>query len=340
LIKAGKTLVLLNIEGQGIVNRMWVTFDDRSPEMLRSLKIEMFWDGQKKPAVSAPLGDFFGVGLGQAVPFENELFANPEGRSFNFFIPMPFKTGARIQITNESNKDLNLIFFDINYQRLTSWDDSYLYFHTYWSRDTATTLGKDFEILPKVEGKGRFLGTNIGVNSNPDYKDYWFGEGEVKMYLNGDTDYASLVGTGTEDYIGTAWGQGEFSTRYTGCLTSKNYQWTFYRYHIPDPIYFKTDLKVVIQQMGGAMKEQVIEMLDNGVELLPVTIAAGGGLVHIYHEDGKVDLKNPELPDGWTNYYRSDDVSATSYFYLDKPVSKLPAIQSVDIRAVALKKAE
>ena len=109
-IEAGATHTLLDIQGQGIINRMWFTINDRSLPMLRSLKIEMFWDNSNKPAVSVPLADFYGMGQGM-VKFENEFFASPEGRSFNCFIPMPFKKAAKIVITNESDKRLNSIFF-------------------------------------------------------------------------------------------------------------------------------------------------------------------------------------------------------------------------------------
>src|SRR5688572_16413845 len=111
-IEAGATHTLLDIQRQGIINRMWFTINDRSLPMLRSLKIEMFWDNAIKPAVSVPLADFYGMGQGM-VKFENEFFASPEGRSFNCIIPMPFKKAAKITITNESDKRLNNIFFDV-----------------------------------------------------------------------------------------------------------------------------------------------------------------------------------------------------------------------------------
>ena len=122
----------------------------RSPEMLRSLKLEMFWDDADKPAVSVPFGDFFGMGLGKTSSYHNVFFANPEGKSFQCFIPMPFKKAARIQITNESGKRLSHIFFDINFEKITTWNNNYLYLHSCWNRDTATTLAKDFELLPVV----------------------------------------------------------------------------------------------------------------------------------------------------------------------------------------------
>ncbi|MEO5682470.1 MAG: glycoside hydrolase family 172 protein [Chitinophagaceae bacterium] len=339
-LNAGETRVLLNGTGPGIINRMWFTINDRSPEMLRSLKLEIFWDDSKSPAVSVPFGDFFGMGLGKTASFNNVFFANPEGRSFQCFIQMPFKKGVRIQLTNESHKRLSHVFFDINFEKITTWKSSYLYFHSYWNRDTATTLGKDFELLPKITGKGRFLGVNIGINSNPVYKDYWWGEGEVKMYLDGDNKFPTLAGTGAEDYIGTGWGQGLFFNDFAGCLLANKEEagWAFYRYHIPDPIYFKTDCRVTLQQMGGNSKEKVIELQKTGAPMIPVAIDDQTSIVPLYTKDHITQLDAPGLPGGFANFYRSDDVSATAYFYLDTPGSVLPALQPVRIRTTQLKK--
>ncbi len=153
-IAAGASYSLLDIQGTGIINRMWITINDRSPKMLRSLKLEMFWDGETKPAVSVPFGDFFGVGLGKTAA-QNALFSNAEGRSFVCMIPMPFKKAAKIIITNESNETLRIIF-DVDYNLLNNWNDDYLYFHAYWHRDTASELAKDFELPPQVTGKEDF----------------------------------------------------------------------------------------------------------------------------------------------------------------------------------------
>ncbi|MBN9380908.1 MAG: DUF2961 domain-containing protein [Chitinophagaceae bacterium] len=315
-IPKGTSLSLLDIQGQGIIGRIWITINDRSPGMLRGLKLEMFWDNEAKPAVSAPLGDFFGMGLGRMTAFHNVFFADPEGKSFNCLIPMPFKTGARIVVTNESEQDLGSMFFDVDYQLTQRWDRDNLYFHAYWHRDTATILAKDFELLPNVQGRGRFLGSNVGINSHPRYKELWWGEGEVKMYLDGDADFPTLAGTGTEDYIGTGWGQGKFFTDYTGCLIAdgKLRQWGFYRFHVPDPIYFSTGCRVTIQQMGGGPPKEVEELQKAGVPLIIATTS-----------------------EGWDNFFRSDDVSATAYFYLDKPSDGLPGLQSVAMRAYNLK---
>lgn len=332
-IPAGATVTLLDAEGSGVINRIWLTINDRSPEMLRSLHLQMFWDGNDKPAVSVPLGDFFGIGLGRKVAFESALFSDPEGRSFNSFVPMPFKEGAKITITNESEKDLDALFFDVNMVEKVHSEDI-LYFHAYWQRDLNTELGEDFKILPKISGTGRFLGTNVGIFTNEAYKKSWWGEGEVKIYIDGDTDFPSLVGTGTEDYIGTAWGQGTFNHQYQGSLIAddEKHEQAFYRYHIPDPVYFQNDIEVTIQQIGGWGTDKVKEVVEEGASLIPITVASESGFLKLLEMENPPKIEDEDFPKGWTNFYRSDDVSATAYFYLDKPSSSLPAIQPVSIR--------
>lgn len=326
-LKAGAQVTLLDYTGSGIIHRIWLTVADRSPEMLRSLKLEMFWDGASKPAVSVPLGDFFSISHGRILAFENALFSSPEGRSFNCIIPMPFRKGARIVIANESNKDLSHLFYDIDFTTVAALPKAALYFHCYWSRTPKTMLGKDFEILPNVKGKGRFLGANIGIITNPLYGDSWWGEGEVKVYLDGDQNLPTLVGTGAEDYVGAGWGLGTFIHKYQGCpvADTATRQWSLYRFHIPDPIYFNQNCKVTIQALGGYMRDQVREMDQKGIPLQAVTVDYNGTLIKLLESDA-LTLHSPDLPDGWVNFYREEDYCATAYFYLDKPVNELPTI--------------
>lgn len=336
-LPAGATHRLLDVQGSGVVTRIWLTVADRSPEMLRSLKLEMFWDGADQPAVAVPLGDFFGVGLGRTAKFQHALLASPEGRSFVCTIPMPYRRAARIQLTNESGKALTHLFFDVNFLVTSGVGEDALYFHAHWRRDAATKLGRDFELLPQVNGRGRFLGVNVGVNAHPRYGDTWWGEGEVKLYLDADRKHPTLAGTGTEDYIGTGWGQGEFVTETAGCLIAdeKNRQWAFYRFHIPDPVFFATGCRVTLQQIGGAMKAKVAALQDAGVLLIPVTLDVAGQLRHLYEPGRVMRADDPTLEEGWINFYRSDDVSATAYFYLDAPSAGLPALQPVAERLPA-----
>lgn len=323
-IKAGEQVTLAEIRGSsGTVRRIWATINDRSPAMLRGLKIEMFWDGAIKPAVSAPLGDFFGLGLGQMVAFQSAFFSSPEGKSFNCYIPMPFRTGMKIVVTNESGKDLDLFFYDVDYTVGDKHDASVLYFHSYYRRENPTELQKDFEILPRTLGKGRFLGANLGIQANRKlYFDKWWGEGEVKFYLDGDREWPTLAGTGTEDYAGTGWAQSQYSNLFQGTLVadSSKMRYAFYRYHVPDPIYFRNDIRVTIQQIGHTLETSAEDPLYNtGVPVFK----AGVGLVE--RERGSFGL-----------FERQDDWSSCAYFYLDKPEDNLPPIQTAELRMKGL----
>jgi hypothetical protein len=352
-VKAGEQLVMMDVKGAGIIRRMWLSGTiPRSEEQRRMVRIDMYWDGSKKPAVSAPIGDFFGLGLGLSVPYKNALFSNPEGRSFNFTIPMPYRTGAKVVITNESSAHA-LVWYDINYTEEKVPDDA-LYFHAYWNRDMHTALGTDHVILPQVNGKGRFLGTNIGVIGDSAYRNTWFGEGEVKVYLDGDKQLPTLAGTGTEDYIGTGWGQGEYQDQYQGSLVSdsKNDVYAFYRYHVPDPVYFQHDCKVTIQQIGNTSVKNLREMLAKGIQLKPVWVFKQGSNADIFNLQGnppeqvllldRPDIKGINDPvfdkeAFGANFYRSDDVSSVAYFYLNKPFSNLPEMKDKQLQIKGMK---
>jgi hypothetical protein len=322
-IKAGESVTLAEARGtSGTVRRIWATINDRSPQMLRGLKIEMFWDGASKPAVSAPFGDFFGTGLGQMTAFESVFFANPEGRSFLCFLPMPFRTGMRIVVTNESGRNLGSLYYDVDYTVGEKHPAGALYLHAHWRRENPTEFQKDFDLLPRVEGRGRFLGVNVGVIANQKlYGKSWWGEGEVKVYLDGDREFPSLSGTGTEDYIGTGWGQGRYANLYQGCHVADrdNMKYCFYRYHAPDPIYFRKDVRVTIQQMGYMGLNEAGVIYSTGEKVYN----AGPGLV-----------ERKLLSTGL--FERRDDWSSCSYFYLDRPENNLPLLAPVEQRVKGL----
>lgn len=345
IIQPGETKTIFDVEGAGVIERMWTSGTIlNNKEQRRAVRIDMYWEGEKKPAVSAPIGDFFGIAHGLLSSFESDILMSPEGRSFNSTIPMPFKESALITITNESKKEV-WMWFDINYLAMDKMDDDILYFHAYWNRDLKTTLGEDYVVLPKVEGSGRYIGANFGVLGGLEYKGTWFGEGEVKMFLDGDTDYATLVGTGTEDYIATGWGQRVFNTSYAGSFISDREHeiYAFYRYHLKDKVYFHEDIKVTIQQMGAANKEKFIKpWIESGVEAIPTNfIDKRSGKTeqgHLMYEGGTEFFMSDEFPAGGAKYYRCDDVCATAYFYLDKPSSKLPELPPLELRKAKLQK--
>jgi hypothetical protein len=225
----------------------------------------------------------------------------------------------------------------VDYQ-LKPWAADNLYFHAYWHRDTATVMGKDFELLPHVTGRGRLLGVNIAVNANTLYGKIWWGEGEVKVYMDGDKAYPTLIGTGTEDYIGDAWSQKQFYNDYSGCLIAddEKLQWTFYRYHVPDPIFFESDCSMTIQQMGSSFTKEVVAARKAGAPMLPVSLEDGKGKSRHLYKTGN-DFDSAAADEQFAIFYRTDDVCATAYFYLDKPANKLPSIQDLSIREFNLK---
>lgn len=338
-LETGKKVEVLNTIGSGIVRRMWLSGTiPRSADQMQHVRIEMYWDGSKTPAVSAPIGDFFGLGLGKSKAYKNALFSNPEGRSFNFTIPMPFKKSAKIVLVNESNSHA-LIWYDINYT-LEKVPEDAMYFHAYWNHVSKTTLGTDYEILPTLKGKGRFIGSNISVISDSLLRNTWFGEGEVKVYLDGDNKLPSLSGTGTEDYIGSGWGQGEYQDLHQGSLISddKNGIYCFYRYHVPDPIFFNSDCKVTLQQIGNSSVENIRALVKKGANIKPVFFIKQGSSSDIFNLKNNppitYGLLDTNFVDGihnsffdssnfGMNFYRTDEVSSTAYFYLTKPTNNL-----------------
>ena len=328
-LKAGEQRVLAEASGtSGTIRRIWMTIDDRRPKLLRGLRLDVYWDGAARPAVSAPLGDFFGTGLGRLAPFESVAFANPEGRSFNCFVPMPFRTGMRMVVTNESDADVVMFFFDVDFTTGDRHGEDVLYFHAHYRREHPTTMQRDYELLPRVVGKGRFLGVNVGVITDQRrYGNTWWGEGEVKGYLDGDTERPTLCGTGTEDYIGTAWGQGHYGSLYQGChvADAKNMQYCFYRYHIPDPVYFRKDIRVTIQQIGcwGPDTTPLLHEIGEPV------YKAGPGREEV------VFAPSTGIPD-YGLFERQDDWSSCAYWYMDRPENELPAIDPVDRRVAGL----
>src|SRR5215204_6555085 len=335
-MEPGETKNLLDIKGEGTIQRIWLTID-HSPVKLRSLRLQFFWDGSNKPAVDVPLGDFFGYNLGKQIAFQSALFSSGEGRSYNCYIPMPFKKAAKVLLINEGSERVKL-YYDIDFL-MHKLPLNTLYFHAYWNRQQSGQLGDDYVLLPKVEGKGRFLGISVGLNTDTSYSKSWWGEGEVKIYLDGDTKYPTINGTGAEDYLGSAWGLGTFTNWYQGCTIANDStgQFNFYRWHIPDAIYFNKDIKVTIQQIGGWMKEDMKRLHQRGVNFKPITVDGPAGFTRLLDMEKPPLLTDPAFPDGWVNFYRIDDYSSVSYFYLDKPASSLSSLPLLNVRLKSVK---
>ena len=244
LFEPGETRVIAEIDGSGCIRHIWMAFK-REPELLRGAVIRIFWDGNPYPSVECPLGDFFGVAHGRAVSYSSLLTAMVEGRGMNTWIPMPFVKSARIEVENCSSVQ-GPLYYQVDYTLGDDVSDTGRLCCTF-RRENPTNIGQDFTILERVEGGGSFLGCVIGVRT---LGEHWWGEGELKVYLDGDEEYPTICGTGTEDYILSAWGVGQHANLYQGCPLHRKDLISFYRWHVLDRIYFHTDIKITMQQIG------------------------------------------------------------------------------------------
>ena len=313
-IESGDTVTLLDAAGCGVIRKIWMALDRYTErEAMESLVIKMYWDGETSPAVECPLGEFFAFGTNRVRAFDSELFSSPEGRSLGCFVPMPFYKSAKIVLCNTFCKRV-LIFYDVEYTLEELDPGSAFYFHAARNKGVPE-LCSPHVVLPRVIGRGRYLGTSFGVvTDRTAYGDSWFGEGEIKFYLDGDRELPTLVGTGTEDYIGDGWGQGEFCNRTQGCTLSDGAEYAFYRWHTFDPICFESEIKVTIDLIGSAAREAVQKMQSQGSELC-VTAIAGVGV----YEKGKSVTVADGCPTDSVLFFRRDLYSSVAYYYLDKP---------------------
>lgn len=262
-LKAGETVALMDHEGPGIIRHMWFTFNDA---FYRDIILRIYWDGQEAPSVEAPLGDFLCNSWGcrqniLALPIN----VNPSG-GMNIYFPMPFQKHARITVENDSPNELGGFFYTINYT-LEEVAKEALYFHACWRRSNPLAYAKEYLILDGVKGKGQYVGTFMAWQQN---NAGWWGEGEIKMFMDGDQDFPTICGTGTEDYFGGAWCFGEdFSAPYLGFrqVVKKSGEagarMTLYRFHIQDPVFFDSDLKVTMQALGWRSEGRFLPLQDD-----------------------------------------------------------------------------
>jgi hypothetical protein len=311
--RPGATATLLDQEGPGLIRHIWLTSHDRKPDALRSLVLRMYWEGHEHPSVEVPLGDFFGVAHGAAVPMYSDPVLMQEGRGFNCYIPMPFARRARVTLTNELDRPIDWLFYQIDFTLGDAVDDQTGRFHCSFRRENPCPMGHDFTMLDTRGGRGIYLGAVIGVR---ELHEGWWGEGEVKMFIDGDTSFPTICGTGAEDYIGSAWGLDEHCTRFQGAPLVRPPFNSIYRFHIPDPVYFQDRIKVTVQQMGGGLRGKLEEKFGEGLIFNPKDHPR----------------RNPE--DGF--YLRSEDYCATAYWYQYPLVGQLSQFASRDLRVANL----
>jgi len=241
---------LAEIEGPGLITHIWMTVQ---PAAYRDCILRFWWDDEKSPSIEVPLGDFFANGHGLRYNVNSlPVAVNPSG-GFNCYWPMPFRKSAKISIENESPEQIGGFFYQIDYI-LGEVPEAAAYFHSQWRRSVTERQKPEHTILEGVRGRGHYVGTNLSWTQ---MSDGWWGEGEIKFYIDGDEQHPTICGTGTEDYFGGAWGFGSetFSTPFLGYPLylkeeEKVPKHGLYRWHIMDPVRFESDLRVTIQALG------------------------------------------------------------------------------------------
>ena len=256
-IKAGETFTVADIEGPGAVQQIWMTPTGN----WRYSILRIYWDGQESPSVECPVGDFFASGWGKYDQLSSLAVCVNPGSAFNCYWEMTFRKRCVITMTNIADEDM-VLYYQVNYT-LTDVPEECAYFHACFRRSNPTAYKEAYTILDGVKGQGHYVGTYMawGVNNNG-----WWGEGEIKFYMDGDTDYPTICGTGTEDYFCGSYNfenpethqYQAFTTPYAGLhqiirpdgLYKSQMRFGMYRWHIQDPIRFERDLKVTIQALG------------------------------------------------------------------------------------------
>jgi Protein of unknown function (DUF2961) len=251
------TFTLAEINESGAVQHFWLT---TFPKNWRWLILRAYWDGESEPSIEVPVGDFFANGWCERCNVNSlPIVVNPAG-GMNSYWEMPFRQSARFTLENLTDDEAT-VYYQITYA-LTEVPGDAAYFHAQFRRTNPLPYKENYLILDGVKGKGHYVGTYLAwqVNSN-----HWWGEGELKFYLDGDSGFPTICGTGTEDYFGGAWNfehpsgtYGSFSTPFLGLpqvikpdgLYRANQRFGMYRWHIPDPIRFDQDLRVTIQALG------------------------------------------------------------------------------------------
>ena len=272
-IKAGTTFTLGEFSGSGAIEHIWMTTDEK---WWRASVLRIYWDDETEPSVETPLGDFYGMGWGEYAHLNSVPVAVNPGKAFNSYWVMPFRKKFRVTLQNVSTEDMYL-FYQIDYSLAEVPKDAG-YFHAQFRRANPLKFKEVYTIVDGIRGQGQYVGTYMawGVRQPG-----WWGEGEIKFYLDGDQDFPTIAGTGTEDYFCGSHGfknsatvtrhYQEFSGAYTGLVQvirpegmDRSTRFGLYRWHITDPIRFKKDLRITIQALGWQEKK------PNDYEYLPL----------------------------------------------------------------------
>ena len=271
VIPAGKTWEIASIDGPGVIQHIWLT----PTGSWRSTILRIYWDGQTQPSVECPIGDFFCSGWGTYAQLSSLAVCVNPGSAFNCYWSMPFARHCRMTLENRADKDVNM-YYQITYA-LTEVAPDQAYFHAQFRRVNPLPYKEVYTLLDGVRGQGQYVGTYMawGVNNNG-----WWGEGEIKFYMDGDEEYPTICGTGTEDYFCGSYDFEDpvthdryvpFSTPYSGLnqvitpntLYRSQFRFGLYRWHITDPIRFEKDLRVTIQALGWRSGGRYLPLQDD-----------------------------------------------------------------------------
>jgi hypothetical protein len=270
-IAPGETRTLADVRGSGAIQHIWMTLTGH----WRHSILRIYWDDQDTPSVECPAGDFFACGWGQYAQISSLAVCVNPGSAFNCYWEMPYRKGFRITMTNIAAQEMTL-YYQITFTE-TDVSDDVAYFHAQFRRVNPLPYKQVYTILDGVRGQGQYVGTYLawGVNNNG-----WWGEGEIKFYLDGDDEYPTICGTGTEDYFCGSYnfdvgkengGYREFTTPYSGLaqvirpdgLYRSQMRFSMYRWHITDPIRFARDLRVTIQALGWRSGGRYLPLQDD-----------------------------------------------------------------------------
>lgn len=277
IVKSKTTFTLAEITGSGSISHIWMTPTGN----WRYSILRFYWDDEKTPSVEVPAGDFFCMAWGQYSNVNSLAVAVNPGSAFNCYWPMPFKKKCRITLENIADEEM-VLYYQVDYV-LTQVPDDAAYFHAQFHRVNPLPLKQDYVIVDNIRGKGQYVGTYMAYGA---YKNGWWGEGEIKFFMDGDTKFPTINGTGTEDYFCGSYdfdtrkknaagveetNYTEFSNAYTGLPQvirgdgHYNIQQRFgmYRWHLTDPIRFEKDLKVTIQDLGWRSGGRYMNLQDD-----------------------------------------------------------------------------
>ena len=270
VIKPGETFEIASIDGPGTIQQIWMTPTGN----WRYSIFRIYWDGQEQPSVECPVGDFFLSGWGRYAQVNSlPICVNP-GSAFNSYWEMPFTKHCRMTLTNLADEQM-VLYYQINYE-LDDLPSDIAYFHAQFRRTNPLPYKQDYTILEGVRGRGHYAGTYLawGVNNSG-----WWGEGEIKFFMDGDREFPTICGTGTEDYFCGSYNfenkdtreYQTFSTPYSGLhqvlkpdgVYRSQMRFGMHRFHLTDPVRFQQDLRVTIQALGWRTYGRYLPLQDD-----------------------------------------------------------------------------